>query len=294
MRLFAVFVILMLCGSLFIVIPEHARADTYYYQSWCPSANNSTFWTVYPRYSSTPVPAYGAQVQGDPYSQDLYTTSSTLKYVETNDFANSEWVDYEWFDYQVGNMPTTNATILSVNVIASFYSTYPQSVLYFSTNDKGSWTTSSTYPAGSDTIPPFPYAIISWNVTALATWNVSMLSSPDLWVKIKATPSVGIHYYLGYLGFYVSWSSEEDEGGGEYPPGEPNEDSSWDTDYNFIYSDGGIIGIMGLIGFIGLIAIPAASVWMWKNGNEDSRIQLFVKILVIWMFCLTMFMVSIS
>ena len=213
MRSFALLAMLMLCAGLFTVIPEHAQADTFYfYQTWGPTAEESNSWKVYPHYSTSPVSCYGAQKFYDGYTVNLALSTGSYYYVETGDFTNPSWLG-PWSipvggiePYalgQTGDMPGENATITSVIVFAKFNSQYPETKLYFSTDDKSSWTTSSSYPAGGGGIMPF-YAI-TWNVTALTTWNYTTLSSPDLWVKARFAPITGVNYYLDYLGFIVSW-----------------------------------------------------------------------------------------
>ena len=61
---------------------------------------------------------------------------------------------------------------------------------------------------------------------------------------------------------------------------------------DFIFQDGGIIGVLGLVGFVGCIAIPAGAIALYRSDPSQGKINLFVKMLVLWFFCLTMVMVN--
>ena len=142
-----------------------------------------------------------------------------------------------------------------------------------------------------------PFYAITWNVTALAAWNYTMLSSDELWVKAKFSPVTGINYYLDYLGFVISWNDFISTGGSEDPLPDPSgggEDGGMDLDYDFLYSAEGIVGLLGFIGMIGMIAVPALGVFVYRANQGEGKMNIFVKMLVLFMFCLTLFMVSIN
>lgn len=282
--------LIAIVGGLFVA-SETAKADNFYYSSWLPSSSNSTYWTVYPKYVGSATSEYEVQVA---YSSvlDLYTSSSgLLRYVETNDFNNTDYNDLNESDEMVWFMPVSNATITSVSVVALFFWQYPETVLYYSVDDKSSWGTSSTYSAGGGGMAP--YGAVTWNVTSLEAWTPAMLNSTDTWAKAKFSPTAGQHYYLDYLGFIVTWYYDV-PGGSEDPVEAPeSEEGGADFGYDIIYSAEGIIGVLGMVGFIGMIAVPALAVYLVKNSDE-GRMAIFIKMLALFMFCLTFFMVSVN
>jgi hypothetical protein len=280
--------VLMVSPLSLLVVSDNVQATTSYWMCNAPSSFNSTFWTI--PSDDDPTTAYGAQVGGDPYTQDLIGSEDEVKAVKTNDFTNPTWNGpflYEGFpggyDDYTGDLPPDNATIMTVFMFAFFNSNRPMSKLSFSTNDEGTYTTSSTYAAGT--------GLLLWNITSLRTWTPSLLNSTDLWARLYAYPATGVHYYLDYLGFLITFSMTYG-GSGSGPPEGPSEgDTGWN--YNILEGNG-IIGIMGIIGFCGMIALPAFAIWQYKNGNDDGAIVTFIKLLVAGMFCLTMFLYSMS
>lgn len=276
--------------GLLFVATESAKADTFYYGSWLPSSLNSTYWTVYPHYSGSETSEYEVQVAYESYL-DLYTTSSgLLRYVETNDFNNTDYNDLNESDEYVWYMPPSNATVTSVRVIALFIYQFPETVLYYSTDDESTWETSSVYPAGGGGISP--YGAVTWNVTSLESWTPALLNSTDTWVKAKFTPVGGQHYYLDYLGFIVTWYYDV-PGGGEDPIEDPETgDDGADIGWDIIYGEG-LIGTLGALGLIGMVAIPALAIWVFRNTDE-GKMNVFVKMLAAFMIFLSFFMVSVS
>lgn len=283
-------------GVLFFAT-EEAEATTYYYGTTHASAYNSSYWRVYPHYATTPVSLYEAQISNDTYTEDLYT-SATYSYVETNDFTNPTYF-YDPDDTYIGGravdtMPPDNgtATIDYVWISVRFTTAIPPCYLYFSPDDKSTWYTSSYLTGKSNSY--------YWQVTSEITWNATILNSNELWVKMKASPVSGVHYYIDYLGISVRWHADYllDDGYGipiEDPPEEPapDEEGGADLDYDIIYSAEGIIGVLGMVGFIGMIAVPALAVYLVKNSDE-GKMNIFIKMLALFMFCLTFFMVSVN
>lgn len=272
-----------------MLAPDNVSAESSYWRSWFPSANNSTYWTVYPKYSGSVTTAYGAQCAVDSYTQDLYTGStSIIKYVETNDFTNPDWFGEETSEDGYSQwMPPANATITSVNVVMYFTSSRPVTHLYCSVNDKGSWHDSGPISSG--------LGLYVWNVTALESWTSAMLNSTDTWVKLKAWPSAGSHYYLDYLGFVVYFLAPY--GGGDPIPEEPEEgpeDSGADYTVDMFLTGEGIIASLGIVGLIGMIATPALAVFVYRNNQGEGKMNIFVKMLVLFMLFLTFFMVSLG
>lgn len=292
--------IMILSSAFLIPAKEASAAELSFLWTEYPSAFNSTTWTVYPKYSTTPVSSHAIEVWNDSSSLDFYTASAGLvKYARTNDFSDIDnWTGTPSTEYSThwGWMPPVNATITGVFVVANFYESCPKMQFAVSTNDAGSWSSSAIVSENIDHYAG--WGTWSWNITSLTVWNGTLLNSTDLWAQLKVWPTPSTHYYLDYLGFSVWWWDDSGLGGsgvddGITPTPEDEDGLPSDIDYSFIYDAGGIIGIMGVIGFIGMIAAPALGVYVYRNGTE-SRMALFVKMLALWMFCMTMFMVAVN
>ena len=85
-------------------------------------------------------------------------------------------------------------------------------------------------------------------------------------------------------------------GGSEEPLPDPSEEGGGgaELDYDLIYSADGITGILGFVGLIGMIAVPAFGVFVYRANQGEGKMNIFIKMLVLFMFCLTCFMVSVS
>lgn len=292
-RAIAVMVVLMLSMGCFLITPTTVSAtELTFWSSASPPAYNCSYWTVYPRYSTGVTEVEGPKVNNDLVTQDLYGSTGVYKWVKTNDFTDiGSWVDPESnssYIEPVAWMPPSDATITSVLVSASFTNYRPDMVLSFSVNNGSSWTSSSIISGSTE---PF-MGQWSWNVTTLATWTPALLNSTDVWARMKASPVTGFHYYLDYLGFVVYWWAEREGGGSGGGTGDPGTSES--RDYSFVYTADGLIGIIGIIGFCGMIAIPALGIWTYRHNQGEGRLSIFVKMLVLFMFCLTCFMASIA
>lgn len=301
MKAMAVVIIL---GMLMIVslLPVHAdAAETTWFRSYYPPSNNATYYTI----TGKPYGVYSTdatKVAEDDLTKNLGTASDGIIRVhQTNDFTNDgAWVPMpnDTAFTSVGHMPVPGANILSVSVHALFAGTFPESTyfpemyLQVSLNNKSSWSSSSLIAGGI--VPATGYSA-SWNVTGLTTWTPELLNSTYIWAQLRAYPLEGYDYLLDYLGFIVLWSAEVEGGGTGWIPGtDPEEDSgSWEPNYWFITDEGGIIGILGFIGMIGMIGVPAYAVIMWKRGDED-KMSVFVKTLVVFMFCFAMFLAALT
>lgn len=275
---------LMMFAPMMTIVSEPAvAADTTWF-CYMPSSYNSTFWQIYPKYTTGVTSCYGAQVASDGQTKDLHSTA-TYAYVETNDFTNPTWNDPYGgaMNFTSGDPVPDNgtATILSVSIYAKFMTWYPDMVFYFSVDDKSSWSAGHSVSAG--------YGTIGWNVTALTAWTPAMLNSDDTWVRLKASSMTTYNYYLDYLGFIYSYSVPW--GGGYTPPEEDLPEEEDEPDWTYDLTGGGVVGVMGVVGLCGLVGTPAWIVIAWRQG-EGSRIVIFVKGLVLGMFSFVMFWVS--
>ena len=282
---------IVICGCL--TVPHHATADTFtWWATVCPSASNSTYEWYYGHYHSTPVEATEVEVDLDSDYWDLYATvASSCHVFETNDFTNNDtWLDHGESEYYtpVGYMPPTDATIISVNVMVRFTTYRPMLQLSFSTNNGSSWTTSGTYAESAN-----PYlGIIQWNVTNLVSWTPALLNSTDLCARLTTYPTELTHYYLDYLGYWILWGGDY-AGGGDGGQDDDSEEGSGTLDTEAYFSVDNILGIMGLVGLVGAIAAAPLGVYLYKHSREEG-VVIVIKMLVLFMFCVTLFMCSLG
>ena len=265
-----------------MVVPEPAiAAGTTTFYTHCASAKNSTYWSIYPKYSTGVTVVPQVEIANEAMHKTISTTALTV-YVETNDFTEDEWYHATYIpdEYYSGEMPPDNATLLSVYMEIRFSWSHPELTPYFSINDKGSWGTGSTYPESTTNT-------IVWNITDAAAWTPAMLRSDDTWCRLKMLPSASVSYYLDYIGLSVMYTLPYGSGGAEEDDLPGFGDKFWTYDL----SGGGIIGVFGVVGLCGLIATPAWAAWSFKN-SDDSRVVVFVKAIVVGMFSLSLFLVS--
>ena len=265
----------LLVGALSMAAYDaEAYEGTYY--TYRPSSNNSTFYRLF----QTPGAAYGAQVAWDGYSLDFSHTSDDIYWLETSDFNNSLWYGEDELGIY-GDLPPDNATITSVSLIAEFVTHQPFLTFYF------------YGPSGLNFDQHFDegYGTLIWNMTGLMTWTPQILSNVSATAALLMNTEGNIDYTISYLGFdIIQW-----EGWSENPPAPdpPTDDGDgWDPGYDIVYTN--IPGLLGLIGFMGLIAVPAAGIWVARNGKSESHIELFVKILAAWFFCFALVLYAVA
>lgn len=291
-----VFIIFM-TACLFIAsmccITNHAKADITYWSTAAPVSHNSTRDIYYGHYHADLGDIPEAQVINDGNKVDLYGPVAYTNVITTHDYTNlSEWVDPGESSYRepVGFMPPGDATVTAVFVYVVFTQYRPSMNLAFSINNGSSYTESSTFAESRELF----MGALTWNVTSYTDWTPELLNSTDLLAKGYFYPVAYTHYYLDYLGFVVYW--EGDYAGGGDLGGDPDEEE-YDTgpSYSFdqIMSEEGVIAISGLVGLIGMVMTPTIGIYIYRHGNEETG-SLFIKMLVLFMFCLTFFMVSIS
>jgi len=285
---------LMFVTPFLVLISGQAEAAVTYKASYMPSAYDSNIWYNYPTYQTTPVRCHQAEHFFDGSMKDLYSSAVSV-YVETNNFTNPDYpfddfvawlialfgpgyVNYTWGG-SFGTPVPANATIYIVQIVAAFPSNSPPLRFYYSINDKVSWNQSGDFPASATSV--------IWNATAMETWTPAMLNSGDTWVKMRALPAPGIHYYLDYLGFIVYYTMPYGSG---TPPEEP---ASGDWSYN-INSGTNILGLLGTFGFIGMFAAPLAAIWLYRRDGGGSKIHLFLTAMIAFIVCLGLFLGGIN
>ena len=219
---------------------------------------------------------YGAMevaefADGDIY--DIYAPADDYYYTfKTSNFT----------DGFTGFMPPEDANITGVVIEAFGPMVFPPTTFSYALEGEDAYNTSSV-------LEDYQYNI-GWDVSYLENWTWDIFVGNDFWVKAQLQPDGLTHYYLDYVGLSI-WYTMEDE----YEGGTEEDPISYDgseVDYGLIYGDG-LIGTLGFIGLIGMIAVPGLAVYIYRNGNEGN-VNLFVKMLALFMFCLTMFMYSIN
>ena len=268
----------LLVGTLSMAAYDaEAYEGTYY--TYRPSSNNSTIYRI----GQTPGAAYGSQLLWDGYTTDFSHTSDAWWYLETSDFNNPEWYGEEEYGWQgfIGDMPPDNATIVSVSLIAFFVTYQPFLQFFISANDE---VFNEQFDVG--------FGTLSWNVTALYDWTPQMLSNETTAITLVMYTEANLNYRVSYLGFgTIHWTGWDEELPSDAdPPAE--DDDGYDAGYDIVYTN--IPGLLGFIGFIGLIAVPAAGIWVARNGQSESHIELFVKILAAWFFCFALVLYAVA
>ena len=274
---------MLMLGAFTFSAPNASAALVEWYSAY-PSANYGQYtkyynYQTYGPYSTTPPTIYNDSAYLSIYGYD----SATFYEVITWDFTNEEY-EYNGTDYEINYLPPDGAEITEVYVVARWYNHHPECYMGYSLDEGATWTYSDIYVS---------YRQTSWRVTDLYDWDDEDINTTDTRIGIWVNPLYGNNYLLDYLGWYIGWMAEE-SGPWTPPDFDTGEWGGADFGYDLIYTGEGIIALLGLVGFIGLIGLPAFAYWSWKNGAESSKIGLFVKMLVVAMFLLTMVMVSIS
>lgn len=267
---------------------------------YAPSAKNGTYQYYYPPTNyltpATPLMSPGQRVLFDSNTFQERGWSPWHSWTTASDYNRNEWyVDdtfnltlYPWF---CNTIPTNGtATIDYVFLIAIFNSAAPQINLSYSVDGGATYKNSTGLFGTGGGVPP---VFRAFNVTSLEAWTANMLMSSQFLVNMTIIHTGGSEtFYIDYLGFiayyHVTW------GGGAPGPGWQPPESSEPQDYDIgIVSGEGVLRAMGFIGFIGMIAVPPMAILAWRH-QEDSRMKLFVGAIASFMFCLTMFLISIA
>ena len=248
------------------------------YSTMMPSANDSSFYRSSPD-PTDPQNSYAIEVAEDSYLEKLYYTDDSIYVAQCSNFSNESgpyWAE------EYATMPE-DAEVLKVWLYAHF--TYYRPDLSFRITANGS--TDSLYVAGG-------IGGCYWNVTSLRDWDHDMLFNESTKVIILTYCDAGVSYFLGYVGYwFIQWYGYYDEEAEEGGEGDGGGDGGYEFEYDVIYTAEGLIGVLGLVGLIGMVGTPALGVWVMRNSDE-GRINIFVKMLAMFMIFLTFFMVSVS
>ena len=304
MRSIGVFLVCPMLLAIFALplVSEEADAATTYWTTCRPCADDAwTFAADYIDYyipggEPTAVEAPGVKVLWDGDERNL-ATSYTTRFVYADTFTDeASWTNYWVEDYFVPWFPPANATITTVYIVAQFASALTPNLFLEYATDGLTFAHSpmfygSELAAGEiDPFNPYYNNTKMWDVTSRETWGNDTFLDPDFTVRMQAFPVPGVNYYLDYLGLIVVW---EGAGGGAGDETEGDEPTPWDPDFDIIYIEGGLLLVLGSIGFVGMIAVPPVTLMYYRRAEGD-RIGAFVKALVAFVFCLTLFMVWVT
>ena len=138
---------------------------------------------------------------------------------------------------------------------------------------------------------PWVPSFMGWavDVTALENWTPAMVKSPNFWVGVDISPlPMTTSYWCDYVGITYSYVRWGDQGAPYVPPGGDNQNNiPWIPGG---LTGGALIGMMGIVGFIGMVATPAILVHQMKHGD---RIQNFIGLVGVFVFCLGLFWIAI-
>ena len=288
---------LAMLAGMFIPLAENnasATATSYWVTNYPCASDAWTFAADYIDYSipigePEAIDAPGVKVLWDGDDRNLATSLST-RFVYADMFTDTgSWTNYWVEDYYVPWFPPANNTIYKVYIVAEFTngSHTPNLFLEYATDGTTFAHSGMFY---GDELGDTNNTTKVWDVTSRESWGNDTFLSWDFVVRMQAFPAVGVNYYLDYLGLIVVW---EGAGGGSWGGVTGDEPIPWDPDFDIIYIEGGLILVLGAIGFVGMIAVPPVTL-MYYRMAEGDRISAFVKALVAFVFCLTLFMVWVT
>lgn len=170
---------------------------------------------------------------------------------------------YQWPE-QV--MPSTNATIMSVYLIAVARSSGADVLAYMQYSTDGNQNYHPTNITNFTVLNADDYDEYLINVTWAENWTAAMLLSPDLYVRmISLGPSATNPIYVDYIGLRYNWTFVG------APPAGPG--WNWpNSTLGKLTNASLLIGVLGTIGFVGMIVSPAVGIMMARNAEDRGPI----------------------
>jgi hypothetical protein len=178
--------------------------------------------------------------------------------VSTQNFTSSSYSNF-WVPYSNRSaFPASNATILSVSMIAIAYVPAGPYIQMYAMHDvNGTYYSFHNGPATYGSY--WTYQKFEVDLTDDYLWNASMLTSTTfLRIVIMAIGS-GTPVYVDYVGLSYTWQY----GPAPSPSGGPfgwGWGSSWMSDIFII--------TLGAVGFIGMIGYPGVAIYSYKSKDE--------------------------
>jgi hypothetical protein len=178
--------------------------------------------------------------------------------VSTQNFTSSSYIGF-WPPYSNRSaFPASNATILSVSMIAVAYVPVGATIQMFAMHDvNGTYYSFHNGPEVSGSY--WTFQEFEYDLTDDYSWNASMLTSTTFLRIVLMAYGSGTSVYVDYVGLSYTWQygPAPPAGGGWNPFGFG---SSWMSSI-FIVTLGGV-------GFIGMIAYPGVAIYSYKSKDE--------------------------
>ena len=254
------------------VIPQQVKADYLYSISYA-TAQYGDLWIVKGKFKlQLGAPEVTEFWDGDMY--EVWIASDDYCYIFTTT---------NFTDGYLGTMPPLGVDITWVMVTLYGLNQYPDTYLKYEVEGGGA-NTSSNFNG-------YNY-YMNWDITSLEDWTPEMFQGTNFTVQAWVYPEYNTPIYIDYIGVSIAYRSEDEIEEGEEGDPEENEYGGADVGWDIIYGEG-LIGTLGFVGLIGMIAVPGLAVYVHRHGDQGN-IQLFVSMLMIFMFCLTLFLYSIN
>ena len=200
------------------------------------------------------------------YWPDLYQRYGGSWGVVTSDFNNLTYLTTPSKANTSGAQASDSATISEVWIVAMFQGYYPPINYGYIQNSQLSFSRTDPlhgfngpFTASGHTF--HEYSTERWglaaNITSIFTWTPAMLRDRNLSVKFTCTVTAGALLEMDYVGIYYSYTGDSIVG-----PSPPSPDSG-----SFSLSTSGAINVIGIMG---LVIVPAAAVWVAKQGVVDK------------------------
>lgn len=176
--------------------------------------------------------------------------------VSVQDFTSTSYSNF-WVPYSNRSaFPLTNATILSVSMIAIAYVPGGTTIQMLAMHDvNGTYYSFHNGPEVSGSYWTFQKFEV--DLTADYAWNASMLTDTAFLRIVLMAFGSGTPIYVDYVGLSYTWQY----GPASPPSGGPiGWGSSWITNT--------FIATLAGVGFIGMIAYPALAIYSYKSKDE--------------------------
>lgn len=194
----------------------------------------------------------------DSYYITLTSGSPGTSGVSVQNFTSAIYTNF-WVPYSNRSaFPTSNATILSVSMIAIAYVPAGATIQMFAMHDvNGTYYSFHNGPEVSGSY--WTFQEFEYDLTDDYSWNASMLTNTTFLRIVLMAYGSGTPVYVDYVGLSYTWQY----GPAPPPSGGPfgwGLGSSWMSDIFII--------ILGAVGFIGMVGYPGVAIYSYKSKDE--------------------------
>ena len=190
---------------------------------------------------------------------------------------------YQW-PKQV--MPPSNASIMSVYLIAVARSSEATTLAYLQYSTEGNQDYQPTNYTDFNVMTSDHYDEYLINVTWAENWTASMLLSPELYVRmIGLGQSAEYPMYVDYIGLRYNWTFTG------APPSGPISDWKNSTLGKITFGQM-LVGGIGVIGFVGMILVPPVGIILARTA--ENKMLLLVGMTIWMVLCFGLFMAGVS